>query len=57
MFIEFADVVKLRGNLPNKELRVGREVSSFVETLVIGFAEVWPERGKKSIRMITPNSF
>lgn len=40
MFIEFADVVELRGNLPNKQLGVRRELSSFVEALVVGFVKV-----------------
>lgn len=58
MLIEFADIVELWRNLPNKELGVGREISSFVVTLVVGFVEVWPDkREKRSIRMITDNPF
>lgn len=46
MFIEFADVVELRGNLPNQQLGVRRERGSFVEALVVGFVEVWSEQRK-----------
>lgn len=40
MFIEFADVVELRGNLPNQQLGVRREWRSFVVALVVGFVKV-----------------
>lgn len=39
MLIEFADVVELRGNLPNKQLGVERERSSFVVALVVGIVK------------------
>lgn len=35
MLIEFADVVELRWNLPNKQLGVGGELSSFMVALVV----------------------
>lgn len=48
MFIEFADVVELWGNLPNKQLGIGRELSSFVVALVVGFVEAGPEQKRKN---------
>lgn len=39
MFIEFADVVQLRGNLPNQQLGVVGEWSSFVVALMVGLVE------------------
>lgn len=44
MLVEFADVVKLGGNLPNKQLGVGRELSPFVAALVVGFVKVDSEQ-------------
>lgn len=44
MFIEFADVVELRGNLPNQQLGVRREWRSFVVALVVGFVKVGSEQ-------------
>lgn len=43
MLVEFADVVELRGNLPNKKLGVWRELSSFMVELVVWFVEVGSE--------------
>ena len=49
MFIEFADVVELGGNLPNQQLGVRREWGSFVVALVVGFVEVGPEKRREII--------
>lgn len=43
MFVEFADVVELGGNLPNQQLGVRKEWRSFVKALVVGFVKVWSE--------------
>lgn len=40
MFIEFADVVEQRGNLPDQQLGVLRERKSLVVALVVGFIEI-----------------
>lgn len=40
MFIEFADVVELGGNLSNQQLGVRREWDSFVVALVVGVVKV-----------------
>lgn len=40
MFIEFADVVEQRGNLPDQQLGVKRERKSLVVALVVGFIEI-----------------
>lgn len=40
MFVEFADVVELGGNLPNQQLGVRTERGSFVVALVVGFVKV-----------------
>lgn len=40
MFIEFADVVKGRGNLPNQQLGVLRERNSFVVALVVELIKI-----------------
>lgn len=47
MFVEFADVVELGGNLPNQQLGVGREWGSFVVALVVGFVKVGSEQRKE----------
>lgn len=47
MFIEFADVVEVRGNLPNQQLGVRRERGSFVVALVVWFVKIGSkQRGK-----------
>lgn len=40
MIIEFADVVKGRGNLPNQQLGVLRERNSFVVALVVELIKI-----------------
>lgn len=40
MFIKFADVVEVRGNLPNQQFGVRRERDSFVVALVVGFVKI-----------------
>lgn len=40
MLVEFADVVELGGNLPNKQLGIRSELSPFVAALVVGFVKV-----------------
>lgn len=45
MLIEFADVVELRGNLPNQQLGVGGiEGGSLLVALVVGLVEVVSEQ-------------
>lgn len=44
MFIEFADIVELWGNLPYQQLGVSREWGSFVVALVVGFVKVGSEQ-------------
>ncbi len=53
MFIEFADVVELRRNLPNQQLGVGREWGSPVEALVVGFVKVGSEQRRIIIKEIS----
>ena len=49
MFIEFADVVELGGNLPNQQLGVRKEWRSFVVALVVGFVKVGSEQQRREI--------
>lgn len=44
MLVEFADVVELGGNLPNKQLGVRSKLSPFVAALVVGFIKVDSEQ-------------
>ena len=56
MFIEFADVVELRGNLSNQQLCVGRvEWGSLVVALVVGFVKVGSEQ-KREIKLLNEAS-
>lgn len=62
MFVEFADVVELTGNLPNQQLAVECvEWASLVVTMVIGFVKVWLFKprflGQNSPVVRTPASF
>lgn len=50
MFIEFADVVELGGNLPNQQLGVSGEWGSFVVALVVGLVKVGSEQRREIIK-------
>ncbi len=50
MFIEFADVVELGGNLPNQQLGVWREWGSFVVALVVGLVKVGSEQRREIMK-------
>lgn len=47
MFVEFADVVEFRGNLPNQQLCVQVEWGSLVIALVVGFVKAEPEQRRE----------
>lgn len=49
MFVEFADVVELGGNLPNQQLGVRKEWRSFVVALVVGFVKVGSVQQRREI--------